>query len=119
MHENAENTLKVFDFINYYQKRIKNSSKIKKILLETKKYPNFNEFGGHFRRSLMSKLQNFLPLRPNHGGPSRVTTFIKNLQKLPPHFSKLDYGPAKVFVYIILWPKTSFLSIYRYYNTVI
>ena len=62
MHGNAQNIRKVFDFINYYHKRIKNSSKIKKILFETKKCPCFNEFGGHFRRSLMSKLQNFLPL---------------------------------------------------------
>ena len=30
MHENAQNIRKVFNFINYYQNRIKNSSKIKK-----------------------------------------------------------------------------------------
>ena len=65
--------------MNYYQKRIKNSSKIKKFLLETKKCSSFNEFGGHFRRSLTSKLQNIWPIRPNHGGPSRVTTFIKKI----------------------------------------
>ena len=63
MHENAGNTQKVFDFINYYQKRIKNSSKIKKILLETKKCPSLNEFRGHFRRTLMSRLPYFMPLR--------------------------------------------------------
>ena len=51
MHENAQNTRKVFDFISYYQKRIKNSSKMKKFLLETKKCPSFNEFGSLFRRS--------------------------------------------------------------------
>ena len=28
MHENAQFTRKVFDFINYYQKRIKNNQKI-------------------------------------------------------------------------------------------
>ena len=48
MHENAENTRKIFDFTNYYQKRIKNSSNINKILLETKKCQSFNEFGGRF-----------------------------------------------------------------------
>ena len=49
MHKNAQNTRKVLDFMKYYQKRMKNSSKIKKFLLETKKCPTFNEFGGHFR----------------------------------------------------------------------
>ena len=62
---------KIFDFINY-QKCIKNSLKIKKFLLETRKCPSYNEFGGHFRRSLMSKLQNFRPLR-------RVSQHLKNL----------------------------------------
>ena len=83
MHKNAQNTRKVFDFIYYYQKRIKNSSKLKKFLLETKKCPSLSEFGGHFRRSLMSKLQKFLTLQPNHGGPSRVTKFIKSFETLP------------------------------------
>ena len=94
MHEYAENTRNVFHFINYYQKRIQNSLKIKKILLETKKCSSFNEFGGHFRQSLMSKLQNILALRPNHGGPSRVTTFKKKFKNCPSPFSKLDYGPV-------------------------
>ena len=89
MHENAQNTRKLFDFINYYQKRIKNSLKIRKFLLETRKCPSLNEFGGHFRRSLMSEGQNFLTLRP-----SRVITFFKSFRKSPSHFSKLSYGPV-------------------------
>ena len=32
MHKNEQNTQKIFDFINYYQNRMKNSSKVKKIL---------------------------------------------------------------------------------------
>ena len=84
MHKNAHNTWKVFDHLDYYQKCIKNSSKIKKIFLETKKCSSFSEFGGHSRRSLLSKLQNFMPLRPNHGGPLRVTAFITNFKQLPP-----------------------------------
>ena len=92
MHENAQNTRKVFDFKNYYQKRQK-IVVIYIYIVQISK--NFNELGGHFRRSLMSKLQNFLPLRPNHGGPSRVTTFIRNFKKLDPYFSKLDYSPEE------------------------
>ena len=33
IHKNAQNTQRVFDFINYFQKHIKNSSEIKKFPL--------------------------------------------------------------------------------------
>ena len=41
MHENAQDAQKVFDFINYYQKSIKNSSKVKKISLKRKNVQDF------------------------------------------------------------------------------
>ena len=72
--------------MNYYQKPIKNSSKIKKIFLKTRKSHSFDEIRGYFRRSLMSKLQNFLPLWPNHGGSLHVTKFRKIFKISPPHF---------------------------------
>ena len=67
-------------------------SKFKSFFLETRKCLSFHEIRGYFQRSLMSKLNNFLTLRPNHGGLPGVTTFTKFLNMLPPHFLKLDNG---------------------------
>ena len=102
-----QNTRKVFDFINYYQKCIEISSKIKIFLLGNEKCPSFNEFGDHFLRSLMSKSQNFLTLRPNHGGSSQVATVIEYFDNLPPHFSKLDYEPVyRCAIVVSTWKNT-------------
>ena len=60
MHENAQNTRKVFDLINHYQKRIKNSSKIKKNFLEKKKCPIVCQLSGVNLDGLDGKFKSIL-----------------------------------------------------------